>query len=89
MDFVAPVDRQTSVRVDDAARGSVSAGLDSNYTRYFEAHGSETTAGDFIEARAIASTLKCQRPRNEVVNVDALKINIGHLEGASGVASAI
>ena len=66
-----------------------SAGLDLKFTRYFEAHGTGTKVGDPIEVRAIASTFKCQRPRNEPLYIGALKTNIGHLEGASGVASVI
>lgn len=66
-----------------------SAGLDLKLTRYFEAHGTGTKVGDPIEVRAIASTFRCQRPRSEPLYIGALKTNIGHLEGASGVASLI
>ena len=66
-----------------------SAGLDLQSTRYFEAHGTGTVAGDPKEAKSIAAVFKDQRPTGEPMYIGAVKTNIGHLEGASGIASLI
>ncbi|KGO73766.1 Acyl transferase/acyl hydrolase/lysophospholipase [Penicillium italicum] len=65
------------------------AGLDMATTRYFEAHGTGTAIGDSIETSAIGSVF---RPHNSLDNplyIGSVKSNIGHLEGASGVAGVI
>ncbi|KAH8880112.1 hypothetical protein GQ53DRAFT_891722 [Thozetella sp. PMI_491] len=65
-----------------------SAGLDLSLTSYVEAHGTGTAQGDPIEAGAIASAWS-ERKTNGPLYVGAIKSNIGHLEGASGVAGVI
>ena len=65
------------------------AGLERKMTRYFEAHGTGTQIGDPTEARAIAAAFMSQRPPQEPLYVGAVKSNIGHLEGASGIAGLI
>ncbi|KAL8961755.1 MAG: hypothetical protein Q9193_001735 [Seirophora villosa] len=66
-----------------------SAGLDPRVTRFFEAHGTGTALGDPIEARAINECFGRFRSRQDKLIVGALKSNIGHLEGASGIAGLI
>lgn len=56
-------------------------------TQYFEAHGTGTAAGDPREARAIGAVFSGSR--DQPLNVGSVKTNIGHLEGASGVAGII
>ncbi|KAI8628763.1 polyketide synthase [Xylariaceae sp. FL1651] len=65
------------------------AGLDMSLTRFFEAHGTGTSVGDPIEASAIGEVFGPFRSVEEPLYVGALKSNIGHLEGASGVAAMI
>lgn len=65
------------------------AGLALSETRFFEAHGTGTPIGDPTEAAAIGVVFKDQRIPNEPLFVRAVKSNIGHLEGASGLASLI
>lgn len=67
------------------------AGCDPAVTGYFEAHGTGTQAGDPIEAAAIGETLGRLRPDGEEgkLYVGSVKTNIGHLEGASGLAGII
>ncbi|KAF2179436.1 hypothetical protein K469DRAFT_596142 [Zopfia rhizophila CBS 207.26] len=65
------------------------AGLDLGSTRYFEAHGTGTPVGDPLEAAAIGSVFQQYRSPEEPLYIGALKSNIGHLEGASGVAALI
>ncbi|KAI0887631.1 putative polyketide synthase [Annulohypoxylon maeteangense] len=58
---------------------------------YFEAHGTGTPAGDPLEAGAIGSTLGQHRGLGDEnrLYVGSVKTNIGHLEGASGLAGII
>ncbi|KAK7937173.1 uncharacterized protein PG986_014041 [Apiospora aurea] len=65
------------------------AGLDPSLTRFFEAHGTGTMIGDPIEAGAIAGMFSVHRSKEQPLYVGALKSNIGHLEGAAGIASVI
>ncbi|KAK7729951.1 Type I Iterative PKS [Diaporthe eres] len=65
------------------------AGLDPSVTRFFEAHGTGTQVGDPIEASAIAEIFAFHRSPDEPLYVGALKSNVGHLEGAAGVAAII
>lgn len=63
------------------------AGLNTIDTQYFEAHGTGTQAGDPRETRAIGAVFAPNRP--EPLHVGSVKTNIGHLEGASGLAGII
>lgn len=63
------------------------AGLNPADTQYFEAHGTGTARGDPIEARAIGAVFAPSR--KEPLYVGSVKSNIGHLEGASGLAGII
>ena len=63
------------------------AGLSPLDTGYFEAHGTGTQAGDPREAKAIGSVFGPGRP--EPLYVGSIKSNVGHLEGASGLAGVI
>ncbi|KAI1144939.1 hypothetical protein F4825DRAFT_467740 [Nemania diffusa] len=65
------------------------AGLDLGSTRYFEAHGTGTPVGDPLEAGAIGSVFRHYRTPEEPLYVGSVKSNIGHLEGASGIAGVI
>ena len=64
-----------------------SAGIDPSETRYVEAHGTGTAVGDPIEAGAIAKVLGVGR--QEPLLVGSVKSNLGHMEGASGLAGLI
>lgn len=65
------------------------AGLGLAETGYFEAHGTGTPLGDAIEARAIGTVFGPVRDSGRPLYVGAVKTNLGHLEGASGVAGVI
>lgn len=65
------------------------AGLDFAQTAYVECHGTGTQAGDWRELKAISETLGAGRPAHRPVVAGSIKPNIGHLEGAAGVAGMI
>ncbi|KAF9871551.1 beta-ketoacyl synthase domain-containing protein [Colletotrichum karsti] len=63
--------------------------LDMQQTAFVECHGTGTQAGDFRELKAISETLATDRPTESPIYVGSVKTNIGHLEGAAGVAGLI
>ncbi|RYN77143.1 Compactin diketide synthase [Alternaria tenuissima] len=65
------------------------AGLDVADTDYVEAHGTGTPVGDPIEAAAIGEAFRDGRKPDRPLYVGSVKSNIGHLEGASGMAGVI
>ncbi|KAJ5747242.1 uncharacterized protein N7511_008938 [Penicillium nucicola] len=65
------------------------ANLNPEECGFAEMHGTGTKAGDPIEAAAIHAALgKGRTPRNPLY-IGSVKSNIGHLEGASGIAAII
>ncbi|KAL7923395.1 polyketide synthase-like protein [Trichoderma austrokoningii] len=66
-----------------------SAGLDMNQTGYIECHGTGTQAGDGQELQAISKTIASVRSIDNPIVVGSVKTNIGHLEGAAGIAGLI
>ncbi|KAL6230297.1 hypothetical protein BDW75DRAFT_248783 [Aspergillus navahoensis] len=67
------------------------AGLAFSETAYFEAHGTGTPVGDPLELSAIGETIGVARAADGCppLLVGSVKSNIGHLEGASGIAGLI
>ncbi|KAJ5692411.1 reducing type I polyketide synthase [Penicillium macrosclerotiorum] len=65
------------------------AGLSMEPTRFFEAHGTGTPVGDPIEATAVGAAFRKARTNEDPLYIGAVKSNIGHLEGASGIAGVI
>ncbi|SBT43754.1 type I polyketide synthase [Micromonospora auratinigra] len=54
-----------------------------------EAHGTGTTLGDPIEAQALLATYGQDRPEDRPLWLGSIKSNIGHTQGAAGVAGVI
>ena len=54
-----------------------------------EAHGTGTALGDPIEVLALGKALGQNRQPNNHLMVGSVKTNLGHLEGAAGIASLI
>ncbi|KAF2864665.1 hypothetical protein BDV95DRAFT_508906 [Massariosphaeria phaeospora] len=65
------------------------AGLDPAVTRFVEAHGTGTAVGDPNEANAIGEAFGEFRSADSPLYIGAVKSNIGHLEGASGIAGIV
>lgn len=65
------------------------AGIDPAQVAYIEAHGPGTVVGDPIEAGALGKILGQHDSRKEDLIVGSIKPNLGHMEGASGIAGFI
>ncbi|MBP7569535.1 MAG: acyltransferase domain-containing protein [Acidobacteria bacterium] len=65
------------------------AGVDPAHVGLIEAHGTGTRLGDPIEAEALADVFGPARDGAETVWLGSAKANVGHLEGAAGVAGFI
>ncbi|KAF3392596.1 Compactin diketide synthase mokB [Penicillium rolfsii] len=65
------------------------AGLCPHETEVIEAHGTGTQAGDPVEIGAIARCFELGHDPDRVLRIGSIKTNVGHLEGASGVAGVI
>jgi myxalamid-type polyketide synthase MxaC len=65
------------------------AGVPASAITHLEAHGTGTALGDPIEFEALADVLGEGRPAGRPCWIGAVKSNLGHLEGAAGVAGLI
>jgi acyl transferase domain-containing protein len=65
------------------------AGVSPGDVQYLELHGSGTPVGDPIEAASAGGVLGAGRPVDAPLPVGSVKTNIGHLEGAGGIAGLL
>ena len=65
------------------------SGIKPNDVDYIETHGTGTALGDPIEVEALAEVFAESRSDSHPLMVGGVKSNIGHLEGAAGIAGLI
>ncbi|MFC8079301.1 type I polyketide synthase, partial [Streptomyces sp. NPDC057307] len=66
------------------------SGVSPSEVRYVELHGTGTPVGDPIEAAALGAALGGERAADAApLHVGSVKTNIGHLEGAAGIAGLL
>uniref|UniRef100_UPI0037DA4D27 beta-ketoacyl synthase N-terminal-like domain-containing protein n=1 Tax=Streptomyces cellostaticus TaxID=67285 RepID=UPI0037DA4D27 len=65
------------------------AGIPLEQAQYIEIHGSGTRVGDPIEAAALGAVFAPSRTPENPLRLGSVKTNIGHLEGASGIAGLV
>lgn len=64
------------------------ANVEVSKVQYIEAHGTGTPVGDPIETKAFANVFS-NRSSEDALLIGSVKTNIGHLEGAAGIAGLI
>jgi len=77
-----------AAQVDVLRRACSSAGIEPAQVDYVELHGTGTPVGDPVEAAAIGAVHGHGRAA-ESLRVGSVKTNIGHLEGAAGIAGLL
>ncbi len=63
-----------------------SAGIDPETLSYIEAHGTGTSLGDPIEIEGLSRAFRNWTNKKRFCAIGSAKSNIGHLEGAAGIA---
>ncbi|WP_285505353.1 type I polyketide synthase [Actinokineospora sp. NBRC 105648] len=71
------------------AKARAAAGVVAEEVQYVELHGTGTPVGDPIEARGLGQATAGALVAGTVVEVGSVKTNIGHLEGAAGIAGLL
>lgn len=80
-----------NVRAQQAViqRAVANAGISPADVSYIEAHGTGTALGDPIEVEALKAVYGQPRPDGLPCALGSVKTNMGHLEGAAGIAGLI
>ena len=76
-------------QLDLLHRACARADVDESTVDYVETHGTGTPLGDPIEAGALAASLGRGRTTDRPLLIGSVKTNIGHLEGAAGMAGLL
>ncbi len=83
--FTVPSESSQTKMLSDAYK---LAEVDVDRLQYIEAHGTGTPVGDPIETKSFSNVFGGRDPKNPLM-IGSVKTNIGHLEGAAGVAGLI
>ncbi|WP_431874894.1 SDR family NAD(P)-dependent oxidoreductase [Micromonospora marina] len=75
-----------TAQADLVVRALAAAGVAPGDVGYLEAHGTGTALGDPIEIAGLGRALGGALPEGRRIPVGSVKANIGHLEGAAGIA---
>ncbi|MEU8367268.1 SDR family NAD(P)-dependent oxidoreductase [Micromonospora tulbaghiae] len=75
-----------TAQADLVVRALAAAGVTPGDVGYLEAHGTGTALGDPIEIAGLGRALGAGLPDGRRIPVGSVKANIGHLEGAAGIA---
>ncbi|HEY9088383.1 MAG TPA: beta-ketoacyl synthase N-terminal-like domain-containing protein [Anaerolineaceae bacterium] len=65
------------------------AQVEPHQVSYVEAHGTGTSLGDPIEVHALGAVYSQGRDAAQPLRIGSVKTNVGHLEGAAGIAGLI
>jgi polyketide synthase PksN len=65
------------------------AGIDPGSISYVEAHGTGTRLGDPIEINALKNAFAARTDKQGFCSIGSIKANIGHAEGAAGIAGVL
>ncbi|NSB14158.1 SDR family NAD(P)-dependent oxidoreductase [Clostridium beijerinckii] len=65
------------------------ANIDPNTISYIEAHGTGTKLGDPIEINGLKKAFKRYSDKEHFCAIGSAKVNIGHTEGAAGIAGIL
>ncbi|HJT58388.1 MAG TPA: amino acid adenylation domain-containing protein [Ktedonobacteraceae bacterium] len=84
--MIAPSSQAQEALLRDAYR---KAGVNPAEVDYVELHGTGFTRGDPVEAGALGTVVGAGTGRVRPCLIGSVKTNIGHLEAAAGIASAI
>lgn len=63
------------------------SGIDAQSVSYIETHGTGTSLGDPIEINGLMKLFPKVTTKKQYCSIGSVKSNIGHLEGAAGIAS--
>ena len=84
--FTAPsVDGQAQV----VALAQIIAGVEPETITYVETHGTGTALGDPVEVAALTKAFRSSTNKKNFCALGSVKVNIGHLDAAAGVAGFI
>jgi 3-oxoacyl-(acyl-carrier-protein) synthase len=84
--YTVPNPNAQSLVIQDALK---KASVNARDISYVEAHGTGTILGDPIEIRGITDAYRKTTNDNQFCSIGSIKTNMGHLEGAAGIASII